>query len=250
MYRSDLKARDRGGALAATVAVHVGLVFVLLHLSGRIELPDAQDAMEVIDILDVAKPPPPQPPPSPSTPEQSRPKEREGGSSPKNIESEATPVAAPKPRVEPQIPNPVVVTETPRQGADATQGASTVVGPGTGSGGLGTGTGSGRGGSGPGGGGGGGVAVPPRLVRGITARDYPPAIMRSWPRGGTIFLRLRIEPNGRPSSCDVMRGFGNAQADQWTCSLIMQRGQFRPAVDARGAPVAAWFGYRQADVTR
>jgi protein TonB len=44
-----------------------------------------------------------------------------------------------------------------------------------------------------------------------------------------------------------MRGFGNPQADQWTCSLIMQRGQFRPATDAAGRPVSAWFGYRQAD---
>jgi protein TonB len=87
-------------------------------------------------------------------------------------------------------------------------------------------------------------------VRGITARDYPPAVMRAWPRGGTIFLRLRIEPNGRPSQCDVMRGFGSREADQWTCSLVMQRGQFRPAVDARGAPVAAWFGYKQADYMR
>lgn len=248
MYRSDLKARDRGGALAATLAVHVGLVFVLLHLSGRIELPGPQDALEVIDVLQPSKPPPP-PPPPPARLEQSRPKEREGGSAPKNIKSEATPVVAPKPRVEPQIPNPVVVAETPRQGADPTQGASNVPGPGTGAGGVGTGTGSGRGGSGPGGGGG-GVAVPPRLVRGITARDYPPAIMRSWPRGGTIFLRLRIEANGRPSSCDVMRGFGSPEADQWTCSLVMQRGQFRPAVDARGNPVAAWFGYRQSDVAR
>ena len=85
------------------------------------------------------------------------------------------------------------------------------------------------------------------LVRGITARDYPPAIMRSWPRGGAIFLRLRIEPDGRPSRCDVMRSFGNASADQWTCSLIIQRGRFRPALDARGVPISAWFGYKQAD---
>lgn len=249
MYRPVLNKRDRGGAIAAVLGIHAALLFALLHLSGRIDLPTPQEALEVIDVLDVTRPPPP-PPPPPAQPEQSRPREREGGSSPKNIESEATPVVAPKPVVEPQIPNPVVVTETPRQGAEATQGASNVAGPGTGSGGLGTGTGSGRGGSGPGGGGGGGVAVPPRLVRGITARDYPPAIMRNWPRGGIIFLRLRIEANGRPSSCDVMRGFGNREADQWTCSLVMQRGQFRPAVDARGAPVAAWFGYKQSEFGR
>ncbi|MGH6728989.1 MAG: hypothetical protein ACREBK_02455, partial [Sphingomicrobium sp.] len=46
------------------------------------------------------------------------------------------------------------------------------------------------------------------------------------------------------------RGFGNPAADQWTCSLVMQRGVFRPARDARGQPVPAWFGYKQADTTR
>ena len=63
-------------------------------------------------------------------------------------------------------------------------------------------------------------------------------------------LRLRIEPNGRPSRCDVMRGFGNPSIDQWTCALVMQRGQFRPALDARGLPVSAWFGYKQVDIGR
>jgi hypothetical protein len=30
----------------------------------------------------------------------------------------------------------------------------------------------------------------------------------------------------------------------------MQRGVFRPALDARGVPVAAWLGYKQVDVGR
>jgi protein TonB len=75
-------------------------------------------------------------------------------------------------------------------------------------------------------------------------------VRSGWPRGGIIFLRLRIEPNGRPSRCDVMRGFGNSVADQWTCALVMQRAVFRPALDARGAPVSAWFGYKQVDIGR
>jgi len=47
-----------------------------------------------------------------------------------------------------------------------------------------------------------------------------------------------------------MRSFGNASADQWTCSLIMERGVFRPAVNDRGIPVADWFGYIQSDTGR
>src|SRR5205085_11373876 len=126
--------------------------------------------------------------------------------------------------------------------------AAGVRGPGTGAGGAGTGTGSGSGGNGSAAGG--GVATPVSLVRGITGRDYPAGIQRSWPRGGIVYLRLRIEANGRPSRCDVMRSFGNTAIDQWTCSLIMERGQFRAALDARGAPVAAWFGYKQVDISR
>lgn len=247
-YRTEVNQRDRAGAIGAVAAIHGAILFALLHLSGQIDLADPQSALKIIDLIDIAKPKPPPPPPAPQRSAQ-KPKEKEGGSAPKNVKSEATPVVAPKPRVTPQIPNPVVVAETPRSGTDPTQGAAPVPGPGTGAGGLGNGTGSGLGGSGSGGGGG-GVASPARLVRGIGGRDYPTAIRASWPRGGAIFVRLRIEPNGRPSRCDVMRGFGNPEADQWTCSLIMQRGQFRPALDSAGRPVSAWFGYRQADVSR
>lgn len=247
MYRSDLNSKDRGGALIAVAAIHGGLLFALLHLSGRVDLTDPQAVLRTFDVTEVPPPPPPVPPPPPKQNETAKPKDKEGGSSPKNIKSEATPVAAPKPKVEPLLPNPVVVTEVPRQGAAPTQGASNVRGPGTGAGGLGAGTGSGLGGSGPGGGGGGGIAVPARILRGISGRDYPREIMRTWPRGARIDLILRIEANGRPSSCRVGRSFGNPAADQWTCSLMMQRGQFRPALNARGQPIAAWFGYSQAD---
>lgn len=243
-YRTDLDAKDKSGAIAAVVAIHAALLFALLHMSGRIDLTDPQAALRVFDV-DVPKPPPP---PPPQQKQQPKPREKAGGSAPKNIKSEATPVVAPKPRIETPPIQPIAATETPRQGTAPTQGASDVRGPGTGAGGIGNGTGSGAGGNGPGGGG--GVAVPVALIRGISGRDYPPAVRASWPRGGIVFLRLRIEPNGRPSRCDVMRGFGSSSIDQWTCSLVMQRGQFRPALDVRGVPVSAWFGYKQVDIGR
>ena len=247
MYRPELNSRDRSGAIAAVAAIHAALLFAFLNITGRMDLPTPGDVMRIIDIDELKAPPPTPPPPPPPHKQREKPEEEEGGS-PANIRSQATPVVAPKPQVEPQRPNPIAVTETPNQGAAPTQGAADVRGPGTGAGGTGTGTGTGSG-SGPGGGGG-GIAVPAALVRGISGRDYPPAIQRSWPRGGVIFLRLRIEPNGRPSQCDVMRGFGDRLADQWTCSLVMQRGLFRPARDARGNPVSAWFGYKQVDISR
>ena len=65
-----------------------------------------------------------------------------------------------------------------------------------------------------------------------------------------MFVRVRVEPNGRPSQCDVMRSFGNASIDQWTCSLVMSAATFRAATDDRGQPMAAWFGYVQSDQNR
>ena len=248
MYASTLKTRDRGGAIAAVAAVHAGLIFVFLNLSGTIDLTSSQSVTRVFDVREVP-PPEPEPPPVEERPrEREKPEEEEGGT-PENIRSEATPIVAPKPRVQLPVRQPVAVTETPAQGAAPTQGAGNRPGPGTGTGGTGTGTGTGTG-SGSGGGGGGGVAVGPRIIRDITSRDYPPQIQRRWPRGGAIFLRLRIEPNGRPSQCDVMRSYGDPVADQWTCSLIMERGLFRPATNERGQPVAAWYGYVQRERDR
>ena len=250
MYTSDLKSGYKGGALLAVAVIHAGLLFAFLNMAGAIDVIDTQAALKIINLDQEPPPPPVEPPPPPPQQQQSqRTPEPEGGASPENIRSQATPIQRIEPEIEVPAESPIATSDTPREGTDATQGASDVAGPGTGSGGAGTGTGSGAGGGGPGGGGG-GVAVSPALVRGITQRDYPDAVQRRWPRGGRIFLRLRIEPNGRPSQCDVMRGFGNQAADQWTCRLIMDRGVFRPARNARGEPVAAWFGYVQSDTGR
>ena len=243
MYRSDLKPGDRAGTVALVALIHLGLAYAFLNVSGTMRTIEQQVIPQLIDV-DIEPPPPIVEVPL----EKAKPKEKEGAASPKNITSQATPVAAPKPRVELPVPPPMPVTETPREGSDPTQGAADVVGPGTGVGGAGTGTGAG--GSGSGTGGGGGAAIRPAIVRGITNRDYPVQIQRSWPRNGAIYLRLRIEANGRPSQCDVMRGYGDRLADQWTCSLLMERGQFRPARDARGQPVADWLGYVQRDLGR
>jgi protein TonB len=245
MYRSNLGTKDRSGAIAAVVAIHAALLFAFLNIAGKISLGDAQSVLRVFDVS-ALKPAPPPPPPQQKT--QSKAKAKEGGPAPRNIKSEATPVVAPKPRI--QAPPTIAATETPRQGSGPTQGASAVPGAGTGAGGVGTGTGSGSGGNGPGGGGG-GVAEPPHLLTGVlNGRDFPAAIQRNWPHGAVIFIRLRIEPSGRPSRCDVMRSFGDATADQWTCALLMRGAVFRPALDARGMPVASWVGYKQVDISR
>jgi periplasmic protein TonB len=240
-YRTDIDARDRSGAIAAVVGIHVLLLMAFLHLSGKMPLPAPENPLSVIDIG--STPPPPAPP---ARRQQAKLKEKEGGSAPKNIRSEATPVMAPKPQIETPPVQPIVASETPREGTAPTQGASDVRAPGTGAGGTGAGTGSGAGGTGPGGGGDGGVANPPRLATPVLrGRDLPPYMLDEWPRGATVFLRLRVDARGFVGECFIDRGTGAPPIDSQICSIARDRLRFRPAMNRSGQAVAGWFGYAQ-----
>src|SRR5579884_576492 len=234
MYRSDLNSRDKGGAIVAVIAIHAALLFAFLHMSGKMDLANPQSVLRAFDVR--ALPPPP---PLPQHRQQARPKEKEGGSAPKNVKSEATPVVAPKPKIETPPVNRLAAAETPRQGAAPTQGASVVRGPGTGAGGSGNGTGSGYGGNGPGGGGDNGVAEPPHLVTPVlTGRDLPRDVLDEWPRGATVYMRLRIDARGYVAECTIDRGTGLPTIDNTLCNLVHERLRFRPAVNRSGQAVA------------
>lgn len=243
MYRNDLNTGDRAGTIALVALIHVGLGYAFLNLSGTMRVIERQIIPRLIDV-DVV---PPAPPIVEVPLEKEKPKEKEGAASPKNIESQATPVAAPKPKIELPVPPPVPVTETPRVGSDPTQGAAPVRGPGTGAGGIGTGTGSGGLGSGTGGGGSGQGTRPVLVTPTLDGRrDYPREVLRRWPRGGRVFVRFQVDVVGHPYNCNVDRSSGDPMVDQWTCSLVVSRLRFRPATDGRGRPIVSWFGYIQA----
>jgi protein TonB len=242
MYRSNLDTKDKSGAIVAVIAIHAVLIFMLLNMSGKMTLASPQPVLSIFDLRDT----PPPPPPPVTQQQRPKPKEKEGGSAPENIRSQATPVAAPKPRIVTPPVQQVAAAETPRQGAAPTQGASDVAGPGTGAGGAGTGTGSGGAGTGPGGGGDNGVAEPPRLVTPVLrGRDFPTETLDNWPRGAQVFLRLRVDAQGNVSECIIDRGTGLASIDSEVCALVHQRLRFRPALNRAGQAVAGWFGYRQ-----
>ena len=87
---------------------------------------------------------------------------------------------------------------------------------------FGNGTGNGAGGNGPGGGGDNGVAEPPHLATPVlTGRDFPRGLFDQWPRGATVFLRLRVDS---PGHCQRMhgrsrdRGSGNRRRDLQHCA--------------------------------
>ncbi len=243
MYRSDLNNSDRAGTIALVALIHAALAYAFLNISGTMRVIEQEVIQQLIELT--IEPPPPPLVQVPLDKEKS--KEKEGAASPENIKSTATPVAAPKPRIALPVPPPLPVTETPNTGSDPTQGAAPRPGPGTGAGGIGTGTGSGGAGSGTGGGG--GVAVRPVMITPtLTGRDYPREVTRRWPRGARVFVRFQIDVAGRPFNCNVDRSSGDPGVDQWTCSLVLSKIRFRPALDDRGRPTITWFGYAQAPI--
>jgi protein TonB len=243
-YRTDINTRDRSGAIAAVLGVHLLLLFMLLHLNGSGVLTSADSVLKVLNLSE--PPPPPPPPPPPQQKMQPKPKEKEGSSAPPNIRSQATPVEAPKPQVIiPPVPQ-IAASETPREGVQPTQGEAPVSGPGTGAGGTGNGTGSGAGGNGPGGGGDNGVAEPPHLATAVlTGRDFSSDLLEQWPRDATVFLRLRVDSGGFVSACDIIHGTGIPAVDLQVCNVAHDRLRFRPALNRSGQAVAGWFGYAQ-----
>lgn len=244
MYRSQLNKKDKGGAIAAVVAVHVILLMMLLQISGKMDFTKPESVLRVISLNDVP-PPPPVRVQQPRPEQKPKPKESEGAASPQNVRSKATDVAAPRPPISLPVPVPMETSKVPSTGTQATQGASNP-GPGTGAGGVGTGTGSGGSGSGAGGGGGGGYVIPPQLLTPVLrGRDFPRQMLEAWPGGAELFVRLRVSAAGGVAQCIVDRGTGNPAIDQAVCGTIQQRFRFSPARNREGQAVAGWFGYRQ-----
>jgi len=216
--------------------VHAALLFALLHMSEKIDFGAPQ---RVLKVFDVTNPPPP--PPAPPQPAQPRPKQ--GASAPRNIKSQATPVAAPKPQIQvPPVPV-IAATSTPRQGAQTTQGASDVRVPGTGTGGTGAGAGSGNGA------GTGGDAIAERahlMSPPLSSRDFPPEMEQRLASGAAPFVMFTVLPNGRVTNCRIYQSSGDPALDSITCALVVGRFVYRPAFNRRGEPVASEMAYRQA----
>ncbi len=217
---------DRWKAITAVALVHAALGAVILSgLDVRI----VRVAIERMQTIDIALPEPPPPPPPP--PPERRPREQKA--------DEGAPEKAPAPS--PVVaPTPVLPVESPVRAAEV---AGTGSASSAGAGGRGTGTGAGGSGSGAGSGDGRGFTPAMRVQR-IPNREYRRFVAASGMPSGRVGVMVKVNTDGSPSNCRIVRSSGNRAADMLMCELTLRHVRFRPALDPQGRPVAqdvGWF---------
>ena len=218
-YRQSNPDRAKAAAAALLVHVAIGAAF----LTGLVT-DVARQPSEVLRTIDITLPPPPPPPVIEE--EESAPKDEAGEAGKK---AEPTPVVVPKPKIVVPAKPPIAAAPVAGQGAAPTAGTA-LAGTGTGAGG----SGSGRGGGGTGGEG----FTPAQRISKIPNREYRRFVAASGMRTGSVAIMVKVNTDGRPSNCRVMRSSGNSDADALMCQLTTQYVRFRPARDPQGRPVA------------
>ncbi|MDR6115508.1 MULTISPECIES: energy transducer TonB [unclassified Sphingomonas] len=83
-------------------------------------------------------------------------------------------------------------------------------------------------------------AVPPRILGNPAAAfgpdSYPDEAMRQgWE--GRSSLAVLVDPDGRPTRCEVLESSGHAVLDEATCTMVVGHVRFRPARDEKGQAV-------------
>jgi len=71
----------------------------------------------------------------------------------------------------------------------------------------------------------------------VTQDDYPVEALQKG-ESGLVAFETQVDPAGKPTGCRTIASSGSAILDATTCRLVMERGSFRPATDAKGLPVA------------
>lgn len=218
-YRGTADRPDQARAIAAVVAVHVALAFVILTgLNVRM----VTQAVEQLKTFNLQTPPPPPPVPPPPKP-QPKPQMKKPEGAPAK-KAEPTPVVAPPSRI--PAPSPIPAARVAGTGSTSTSGAA-ASGNGTGAGGSGYGTG----------GGGTGSFTPARKLTKIPDREYRRFASTGLP-SGTVAISIRVNPDGSVSNCRIVRSSGSPYADSLMCQLTQQYVRFSPARDPSGRAIA------------
>jgi protein TonB len=200
----------------------LALAFVILTGLNVRMIGHAIEHLRTFDVVELPLPPP-EPPPQPVKKAQLV--KREAGAPAKK--AEATPVVAPKPRIETPPVSPVIASPVAGTGNASHSGAGT----------AGNGTGAGGAGNGPGGGGDYSKFTPAQRVSKIPDREYRRLAATGIPNG-SVGITIKVNTDGRVANCRIARSSGDGTADTTMCRLAQQYVRFRPALDPAGYPVA------------
>ena len=214
-YLGTADRPDRAKAIAAVVAVHVALAFVIVTGLNVRMVAQAVEQLKTFNLQTPPVPPPPKPQPKPKM------KQPEGAPAKK---AEPTPVVAPPPRI--PAPSPIPAARVAGTGSASTSGAA-ASGNGTGAGGNGYGTG----------GGGTGSFTPARKLTKIPNREYRRFASTGIPTG-SVAISIRVNPDGSVSNCRIVRTSGSPYADSLMCELTQEYVRFSPARDPSGRAIA------------
>lgn len=226
-YQGTARPPDRAKAIAAVVAVHAALAFVILSgLNVRI-VGKAVESLKTFNL----QPPPPPPPVPPPPKQRAKPEVKKAAGAPAK-KAEPTPIVAPAPRI--PAPTPLPAARIASTGNSPTSGAA----------GSGNGTGAGGAGNGPGGGGYGDYSrfTPARLVSNIPNYEYGHLASTGIP-SGLVGVRILVGTDGSVSNCRIARSSGNASIDGLVCELTERYVRFSPARDPDGRPIAQEITY-------
>lgn len=225
----SVPARTRFGVFVAVALLHVLVILALVRAFAPDFTQKAVNAVVSTFAVTVTAPPP--------SPEPAKSIQAAGAAAEAGKKAVAREVKAEKPRV--SIAPTFAPLASNTGSADASGARES--GAGTGAGGQGSGTGSGTGG----GMGGGMVQKAVKIAGEInSARDYPIAT-RDLRIDDYVIIAITVGIDGRPSACRVHRPSKDAQANEITCRLAMQRFRFKPATDGSGNPVVSVYGWKQ-----
>jgi protein TonB len=217
-YRGTADRPDQAKAIAAVVAIHAALAFIIL--SG-LDVRNVSQAVEQLKTFNLQQPPPP-PPVQPPPKARAAAQEKPAGAPAKK--AEPSPIVAPPQRI--PAPSPLPAAKIAGSGSATASGAGTS-GTGTGAGGSGTGTGAG----------GGGDFTPARKLTKIPDREYR-RFAATGIASGSVAIAVRVNADGSLSNCRVVRSSGNSAADTLMCQLFVQYVRFSPARDPAGRAIA------------
>ena len=219
-YRGTADGPDQAKAIAAVVAVHIALAFIIL--SG-LSVSNVRRAVERITTIVITLAPPPvaKPPPRPAPPRESA--KRPPGAAAKK--ADPTPVVAPEPKL--PVSTPIPAAKVAGSGQQTISGAAA----------SGSGTGAGGPGNGPGGGGDTSGYTPARRISKIPDSQYR-ALAATGIRSGSVGVTIKVNTDGSVSNCRIARSSGDGSIDGLMCRLTLQFVRFEPARDNAGRPVA------------